>query len=254
MSLNNLKKEVSSLGTPERALVSARFFKTGKGEYGEGDVFVGLTVPQSRKIAVNYKDLSLEDIKKLLQSKIHEERLIALLILVHNFQKGDEKARKKIYDYYLTHTQYINNWDLVDLSADKIVGEYLYSYVIASDSEAISVNKGIAASSTPRNDVLVELAHSENLWERRIAMVATYAFIKNSISKPTLEIAEILLSDKNDLIQKAVGWMLREVGKRCSESIEEKFLQKYYQKMGRTALRYAIEHFSKKKRKAYMKK
>lgn len=212
--------------------MSQRFFKTGKGEYGEGDVFVGLSVPLMRKLALMYKDLAFADIKSLMQSKIHEERLIALFILVLQYRKGDSILKRKIVNFYLKNTKYINNWDLVDSSADKILGEYLMGKPI---------------------DLLIGLSKSSDLWERRIAMITTFQFIKNGSSKEALVIAEILISDKHDLIQKAVGWMLRELGKRCSEDVEEEFLQKHYKRMGRTALRYAIEHFPEERRRSYLK-
>ena len=206
-----------------------RFFKTGEGEYGFGDVFIGLTVPQSRNIAIKFKDLEFADIIELLKSKIHEERLIALLILVHKFQK-EPLEQRRIYDFYIKNTKYVNNWDLVDLSSDKIVGGYL-------------IDK-------PK-EILVKFANSENIWEKRIAMISTYNFIKNNKFKDSLKIAEILVNDKNDLIQKAVGWMLREIGNRDREQ-ELKFLKKYYKKMGRTALRYALEKFPESLRKKYL--
>jgi 3-methyladenine DNA glycosylase AlkD len=192
---------------------------------------LGLTVPQSRKIAIKFKDLSFSDIKKLLQSKIHEERVIALLILVHNFEKGSKEHQKDIYDYYLKNTKYINNWDLVDLSADKIVGQYLLD---------------------KSKDILFRLAHSENLWERRISIVATYQFIKDGRYQETLTISKMLLNDQHDLIHKAVGWMLREVGKKCSEDLLVEFLGKHYKQMPRTMLRYAIERLQEKLRKKYL--
>lgn len=230
--LNQLCIELSKLKNPQKASILARFFKTGKGEYGEGDQFLGIVVPDSRKIAIKYRQLPFSDISKLLESKIHEERFIALLILVHNFQKGDKKERKKIYDFYLSSIKFINNWDLVDLSADKIVGAYLLD---------------------KKRNILVSLARSQKIWERRIAIIATFQFIKNNQFAETLKIAKILLTDKHDLIQKAVGWMLREVGKRNQEA-EEKFLAKHYRQMPRTMLRYAIERFKPEKRLWYLKK
>src|SRR3990167_2362985 len=200
-----------------------RFFKTAEGEYGYGDIFIGLTVPDLRRLAVKYKDMPFDEIYKLLRSEIHEERLIALLILVYNFQK-EEMLQRRIYEFYLKNTKFVNNWDLVDLSSDKIVGGYL-------------IDK-------PK-DVLFRLAKSTNIWERRIAMISTYNFIKNDMFDDALSIAETLIEDKNDLIQKAVGWMLREVGNRDLKT-EEKFLKKHYKIMGRTALRYAIEKFPEK--------
>ena len=227
--LNSLRKDLKKLSNKKKASVLQRFFKTGEGEYGFGDIFIGLTVPQSRNIAIKFKDLDFADIIELLKSKIHEERLIALLILVHKFQK-EPLEQRRIYDFYIKNTKYVNNWDLVDLSSDKIVGGYL-------------IDK-------PK-EILVKFANSENIWEKRIAMISTYNFIKNNKFKDSLKIAEILVNDKNDLIQKAVGWMLREIGNRDREQ-ELKFLKKYYKKMGRTALRYALEKFPESLRKKYL--
>lgn len=230
-SLKQLQKDIRKSASPVKANASQWFFKTGKGQYGEGDVFLGLTVPETRKLVKNYHDLSLNDVEKLLHSKYHEERLIAVLVLVEQFRKADEKLQKQIYDYYLANTKYINNWDIVDSSAHKVIGAYLR-------------NKD--------RSVLQKLAHSESLWERRIAIIATFAFIANHEHKDTLAIADILLGDKHDLIQKAVGWSLREVGKRISQNIEEEFLKTRYTNMPRTMLRYAIERFPEEKRKAYL--
>ncbi|OGE14391.1 DNA alkylation repair protein [Candidatus Daviesbacteria bacterium RIFCSPHIGHO2_12_FULL_37_11] len=236
--LKKLRADLEKFKNPEKAKSLQRFFKTGKGQYGEGDIFLGISVPILRKIAIKYKDLPFTGITKLLKSKIHEERLIALLLLVHNFQKGDKKKRKEIYEFYLKSTKHINNWDLVDLSAPKILGADLLDPRLREDDKKI----------------LYKLAKSENLWERRIAIIATYQFIwKAKEYKNTFKIAEILLSDKHDLIQKAVGWMLREVGKRISQDTEEDFLRKNYHKMGRTALRYAIERFPESLRIKYLK-
>ncbi len=229
--LLELSKYLESLANKKRITDYQRFFKTKKGEYGEGDVFIGVTVPKSRLVAKRYSDLSFSDIAKLLKSKIHEERLVALLTLVNQFKKADEKGRKAIYNLYLKNTKYINNWDLVDLTASKIVGEYL---------------------SDKNKEVLYKLARSNSLWERRIAIIATGCFISKGKFDQTLKISEILLNDNHDLIHKAVGWILREVGKRNQE-IEEEFLKKYYKKMPRTMLRYAIEKFPDKKRKKYLK-
>ncbi len=227
--LNKLRTEIKKSADRQKVSFLQKFFKTGEGEYGFGDIFVGLTVPRSRQLAVKYKDLDFNDILTLLKSPIHEERLIALLILVHQYEK-EELLQRRIYEFYLKNTKYINNWDLVDLSSDKIVGAYL-------------IDK-------PK-DVLVKLSKSKNLWERRIAILATYNFIKNKMFDDTLLIAQNLVDDKNDLIQKAVGWMLREVGKRDIKK-EEQFLKKYYKTMGRTALRYAIEKFPQSLRKKYL--
>lgn len=230
--LQDLRKDLEKIADPKRARVLQRFFKTKKGEYGEGDVFLGITVPESRSIAQKYKDLSSDKITELLRSEIHEERLIAVLFLVHNFQTGNKQNKKAIYNFYLKHTKYINNWDLVDLSADKIAGEYLLD---------------------KKRDILIALANSKNLWERRIAIMTTFQFIKKQKSSEwTFKIAEILLNDKHDLIQKAVGWMLREVGKRIGQGVEEEFLIKHYKQMPRTMLRYATERFPKRARKIYL--
>lgn len=231
MTTASPQQQLKKLANPKKAIGVARFFKTGKGEYGEGDVFLGITVPQIRIIAKQCKDLSLKEIEKLLQSKIHEERLLALIILVNQFKKADEGNQKQIFDLYLSNTKYINNWDLVDCSAEYIVGGYL-------------MNRS--------KNILKLLAQSNLLWERRIAIMATFHFIKQKQHEHTFTIAKILVKDEHDLIHKAVGWMLREVGKRISEAIEEAFLQQHYQQMPRTMLRYAIERFDEKKRKKYL--
>jgi len=230
--LSDLVKELQNLKDPRRAEVSAWFFKTGPGQYGEGDVFLGITVPDQRKVAKKYLNLSFADIKKLLVNKIHEYRLVGLLILVENYKKTDEVVKKKIYDFYVLNLKYVNNWDLVDLSADYILGDYLLNH---------------------QRSLLYKLSRSVNLWERRVAIVATYRFIKNNRFSDTLKIAALLIDDDHDLIHKAVGWMLREVGKR-DQMLEEKFLQKYYKIMPRTMLRYAIERFDEAKRKHYLEK
>ncbi len=226
-----LKKELQKLANPEKAKNLQWFFKTGKGEYGEGDLFLGITVPEQRKIAKRYQDLSLKEIRKLLSSRYHEHRLTSLLILVIKYTKSDESGKKEIADFYLNNTKHINNWDLVDLSADIILGNYL----LEKDRK-----------------ILYKLAKSENLWERRIAIMATFNLIKNNKFKDTLKISKILLKDKHDLIHKAVGWMLREIGKR-DMATEEVFLKIYYKEMPRTMLRYAIEKFNQEKRRTYLK-
>jgi len=231
MSLFLIKKEIKKHANPEQASILQRFFKTGKGEYGEGDVFYGIKVPEQRKIAKQFKDSSFTDLRSLLNSKIHEERLIAAFILVEQYKKGDDKKKKAVFDFYLKNKKGINNWDLVDLSAPQIIGEHLL------DKE---------------KDLLYKFAHSKNLWEKRISVLSTFIFIRNHFFDDTLNISEILLNDKHDLIQKAVGWMLREIGKRDLIT-EEEFLQKHYKTMPRTMLRYAIEKFPEEKRKAYLK-
>ena len=227
--LRSLREELERLTDNKKASFLQRFFKTGKGEYGEGDIFVGLTVPQSRILAVKYKDLSFLEILELLKSKIHEERLIALLILVYRFEKNSNEQRR-IYEFYLKNLKFVNNWDLVDLSSHHIIGEYLLD--------------------KPK-DILFELARSKNFWERRISLISTFAFIRDGKLDISLELAEILVDDKHDLIQKALGWMLREIGKKDLET-EETFLKKYYKQMRRTALRYAIEKFPEEKRLSYI--
>lgn len=229
ITLSSLQKDLKKEANKKKSEVLSRFFKTGEGEYGFGDVFLGLTVPQSRILAIKYKDLTFLDLATLLKSKVHEERLIALLILVHKFDK-EPMEQRRIYDFYLKNTKYVNNWDLVDLSSDKIVGGYL-------------IDK-------PK-EILFKLAKSKNLWERRIAIVSTYNFIKKNKFDATFKIAEVLIEDKEDLIQKALGWMLREVGNRDLGK-QEKFLKDRYKKMGRTALRYAVEKFPESKRKKYL--
>ena len=229
--LNKLKQDLQKLANKEKAVILQRFFKTGKGEYGHGDIFLGITVPDQRKIAKKYINLNLKQIKELLKSKMHEHRLIVLLLLVEKYKKADENIKKDIINFYLSHTNYINNWDLVDLSSHQILGDYL-------------INKD--------KNILYKLANSNNLWEKRISIISTYTFIRNNKFQDTLNISRILLDDKHDLIHKAVGWMLREIGKRNLE-IEENFLKKYYKKMPRTMLRYAIEKFDKNKREFYLK-
>lgn len=228
--LTQLKKDLHKLNNPQKAKFLARYFKTGKGEYAEGDVFLGITVPEQRKIAKKYPSLNLKDLQKLLNSKIHEERLVSLMILRIKYLKAGAQKRKEIYEFYLNNTRNINNWDLIDLSSGEIVGDYL-----------LDKDKAI----------LYKLAKSKSIWEKRIAMLATYPYIKSGNFKDALKIAQILLHDRHDLIQKAVGWMLRETGKR-DQKVEEEFLKKYYKMMPRTMLRYAIEKFDKKKRKFYL--
>ena len=229
--LIELKNALKKISNKEDAKILQRFFKTNKGEYGEGDIFIGVRVPQQRELVKKYWEMNLKEVESLLKTNIHEYRLVALLILVKKFEGADEKLRKKIFNLYLKNTKYINNWDLVDLTAPNIVGTYLLD---------------------KSRDILYRLAKSKNLWERRIAILATYTFIKQGEYQDTLKISEILLKDKHDLIHKAVGWMLRELGKRVDQAIEEKFLKKYYKSMPRTMLRYAIERFSEKKRKKYL--
>lgn len=236
MELADLRKEVHLLGSSEKAKASARFFKTKEGEYGFGDTFLGLTVPQSRIIAKKYAQLPLASVIELLHSSYHEERLISLLILINQFVTGDTVKKKEIFELYLNNTAWINNWDLIDTSADKIVGNYLVQKYNRQDAVRI----------------LERLARSDSMWERRIAMLSTFAYIAKGESTMTLHIAKILLHDSQDLIHKAVGWLLREVGKRVSETDEKNFLDTHYKTMPRTMLRYAIERFSSVERAAYL--
>lgn len=226
--LGKIRKEVRLISDPERAKNLAWFFKTGKGEYGYGDKFIGLKVPQIRELAKKYKDINIVDIESLVHSPIHEERMLALIIMTKRYLK----EKDKFYKLYIKNRKYINNWDLVDITCPRIVGDYL-------------LNK-------PR-DTLYKFARSKNLWEKRISIIATATFIQQKDFADTLKISEILLNDKHDLIHKAVGWMLREVGKRDKKT-EEAFLQKHHQKMPRTMLRYAIEKFPENERKIFLSK
>jgi len=228
--ISKLRSKIKTLADKEVAETMQWFFKTGKGDYGEGDIFVGLKVPLQRKLAREFKDLSLAEIGELLNSSIHEERLISLIILIDKYQKTDEKGKKLIFNFYMKQRKGINNWDLVDISAPKILGRYL-----------LEKDKGI----------LFKFAVSKNLWERRIAIISTQEFIKNNNFKTTLQIASMLIKDEHDLIHKAVGWMLREIGKK-DIALEEKFLRVHYKEMPRTMLRYAIEKFPETKRKKYL--
>lgn len=231
MGLTELQKQVRTLGDPKTAAFLQRFFKTGPGEYGEGDRFVGIRVPTLRKLAKTYRELSCDDTFALLRSPIHEERLLALIILVEHFRRETAAGKEKIFSEYLSHTDYINNWDLVDSSAEHIVGAFLFD-----------------RDRSP----LCGLARSGSLWERRIAILSTFHFIKRDDFDDTLRIAEILKNDPEDLIHKAVGWMLREVGKR-DPGAEEMFLKPRYRTLPRTLLRYAIERFPEPKRQRYLR-
>jgi len=231
--LKNLKNDLRSFQRLEKAKILMRFFKTGKGEYGEGDEFLGLMTDETRSVAKKYFDLPLADISKLLASKLHEERVVAVMILAKRFNKADLSGKKEIYDFYFENISGINDWDLVDSSAPIIVGGYLYL-------------------SGETREVLYKLVKSNNLWKKRIAMMATFYFIKERDFSDALKIAEILVNDSHDLIHKAVGWMLREVGNR-DIGTEEKFLEKYYKQMPRTMLRYAIEKFPEEKRQKCLK-
>ncbi|MBI2573442.1 DNA alkylation repair protein [Candidatus Woesearchaeota archaeon] len=229
MSSHSIQSDLQSLANSQKAAFFPSFFKTGPGQYGEGDVFIGVTVPQQREVAKKYANLPLPEIKNLLDSPIHEHRLTALLILVLQYQKTKDK---KIVDFYLANTTRINNWDLVDTSADKILGTYL----LDKDRQ-----------------LLYTLVKSPLLWERRIAIIATFAFIKQKDFTDTIKLSQLLLADKHDLMHKAVGWMLREMGKRDETTLCH-FLDQHVKKMPRTALRYAIERLDEKKRKQYLQK
>lgn len=231
MTAKRIKAELRRLADEKKAEILRRFFKTGPGQYAQGDIFLGIPVPKIRKLLPLATGLDLTDLLALLRSKVHEDRLLALLALTKKYSAGTLALKKKVYQAYLKHTRHINNWDLVDLSSPNIVGAYL-----ADKNRAI----------------LYRLAGSSSLWERRIAILATFYFIRLDRFNDTLKIATALLNDKHDLIHKACGWMLRETGKR-DPAVLEKFLRKNYKKMPRTMLRYAIEKFPENKRQAYLK-
>ncbi len=227
-----MKADLESVSDPVYADRLQGFFKTGEGEYGEGDLFIGVRVPDQSRVAKKYKELSLPDSRLLLHSKVHEHRLTALFILVEQFNKGDDKTRKQIVDLYLENIAYVNNWDLVDSSAPKILGEWLVD--------------------RPR-DLLYDMADGEVLWERRISIVSTFAFIARGELDDALALAESLIDDEHDLIHKASGWVLREVGKKDVNVLEE-FLMRHSRRMPRTMLRYAVEKLSPSRKKFYTKK
>ncbi|MFH0970452.1 MAG: DNA alkylation repair protein [Candidatus Diapherotrites archaeon] len=229
--MNALREELKKYASEERRKVNIRFFKTGKGEYGEGDQFIGVTVPECRKVASTFLDTPIIQLKKTLHSPLHEERLVGLFILVEKYRKAiTEKEKKKIVDFYLKNKEKVNNWDLVDLSAYKILGNYL----LHQDKK-----------------ILHTLAKSPSLWDRRIAILSTYASIQEDQFNDTFLLCEKFLSDKEDLMHKACGWMLREIGKRDEKALET-FLKKHHLKMPRTMLRYSIERFPKNKREKYL--
>jgi len=227
---NQIQNELAGLSDPDDAVFLQGYFKTGPGQYGEGDIFRGIRVPVLHKLSWKYRGVSLDTADLLLRSAYHEDRLLALLILIHKYASADETARKPIYKLYLNRTGYINNWDLVDLSAFRIVGAHLKD-----------------RSRRP----LYTLALSKSLWERRISVLATFYYIRDYDFEDSLNIAALLLNDNEDLIHKAVGWMLREIGKR-DLAVEEEFLRKHYRQMPRTMLRYAIERFLRDTRLAYL--
>jgi 3-methyladenine DNA glycosylase AlkD len=230
ITAKEISKRLREMGDKEDAEFLQGFFKTGAGQYGEGDIFLGIRVPKVRKLAQECQKLPPEKILPLLRSRYHEERLFALIVLVNAFEKSNETTQKTIYDLYLANTAYINNWDLVDISAPRIVGAYLL---------------------TKNRKPLYQLAKSKSLWERRIAVLATFYFIQSNQFADTLKIAGMLLQDKEDLIHKAVGWMLRETGKRDIEHLES-FLKEHCRTMPRTMLRYAIEKFTPSRRKMFL--
>lgn len=232
VSLQQLENELQSLGSPEKAAFLSRFFKTGSGQYGEGDQFLGITMPEIRSVVAKYSTLSLHDWEKLLHSPFHEFRMAALIGLMKRFQKSkkDEAVQQAIFEIYLSNLDFINNWDLVDVTCRDIVGAYL-------------LHKD--------RSILYQLAERSHLWAQRVAIVSTWYFITRNQFSDTIRISELLLSHKHDLIHKAVGWMLREIGKR-DELVLEEFLDTHVKQMPRTALRYAIERFPESKRKYYL--
>lgn len=230
LSVADLMRELRLHTDKEKAALLRRFFKTGPGEYGDGDEFLGIVVPTQRRIAKKYLHLNLQDLITILKSKIHEYRFTALVILGEKYKRGTRIEKEKIVRFYLRNRRYINNWDLVDTSTPLILGDYFLTH-------------------DPR--IIFTLARSRNLWDRRIAILATFPFIKEGRYTETVQIAEILLEDTHDLIHKAVGWALRELGKKSLKA-EEKFLHTYAHRMPRTMLRYAIERFSASKRKKYL--
>ena len=231
MTASNVKKALAELADPEKAAFYPRFFRAGKGEYGEGDQFIGVVVPNQRKVARKHRTLPLGEVDLLLRSPIHEHRLTALLILVEQFQRGDAAKRSEVANFYLARLDRVNNWDLVDLSAPKILGPYLQNR---------------------SRELLYELAASGQLWRQRIAVLANYPYIKRGDFDDILRLADQLLEHRHDLIHKAVGWMLREVGKQDMPVLEA-FLHSRYTRMPRTTLRYAIERMEPARRKAYLK-
>ena len=230
--INELKIDLDTEANSEYARIMRGFFKTGKGQYGEGDEFLGIKAPIQRKIASRYQSITFDELQDLLESRIHEYRFTALVILINKYKKADSNFKRKIFEFYKKNLHNINNWDLVDFSAPSIIGDFL----LDKSKERV---------------LLYEFAKSDQLWTRRIAIISTLKFIKVDQYNDTIFISKILLNDKHDLIHKAVGWMLREVGKR-NQLVEEKFLDQHYKDMPRVMLRYAIERFSDDKRKHYL--
>ncbi|QQG52909.1 MAG: DNA alkylation repair protein [Candidatus Falkowbacteria bacterium] len=238
-NFKDIAQSLDSLADNKQAVILQRFFKTGPGEYGAGDVFLGIKVPVQRLVAKKYQSVPLSAVARLLKSKIHEYRLVGLLILIKKYEAADSRELKQeIFYFYVDNFLAINNWDLVDLSAPKIVGDYLFNYYQGKNKSSLKFLENLAAS--------------HNLWERRIAIISTFYFIYRGQTRETFVIAAKLLSDQHDLIHKAVGWMLREAGKRVSEPELLKFLDANLKKMPRTALRYAIERLAESKRRAYL--
>ncbi len=229
--MNKITDEIQAIATPERAKASEWYFKTGKGQYGEGDIFIGISNPDLRAICKNHKHLAFSELQELLDSPIHEYRLAALIILVEQMKKAKGEIRQEIYDFYLDNTHNINNWDLVDCSARDIVGAYLFD---------------------KNRSILYDMARTTHLWTQRIAIISTLYFIKNKQFYDTLKISEILLSHKHDLIHKAVGWMLREAWKQGGEKQVEDFLEQKIGQIPRTALRYSIEKMTDERKKYFM--
>jgi 3-methyladenine DNA glycosylase AlkD len=229
--IEEIRKELRKYSSPENAIILQRFFKTGPGEYGEGDIFLGVKVPSIRKTAAAFSGISFTDLKKLIRSPYHEERLLALIILTKQYNKSDETGKEKIIEFYLANRKFVNNWDLVDLSAPYLLGPYFY------DKD---------------RKLLYELTAKGDLWEKRIAVLSTFFFIKRMDFSTSFDLITLLIHEKRDLLQKACGWMLREIGKR-DPLAEEVFLEIHYKTMPRTMLRYAIEKFPEQKRQAYLK-
>lgn len=225
------QKDLRKFSSKEKAQILQRFFKTGPGQYGEGDVFIGVKVPEIRQVCREHRDIKLPEVKKLVQSEIHEDRVLGLLILVDQFNRADEKKQKQIFDFYIKNRKHINNWDLVDLTAPNIVGIWLYE----NDQSA----------------PLYQWVKSKKLWERRIAVLATFTFLRRGRYQETLDLCQMLLNDPEDLMHKASGWMLREMGKRDLKPLLQ-FLNQYAHVMPRTMLRYSIEKLSPKLKKKYM--
>lgn len=231
MSAREVQKALRQKADPKKAKVLRSFFKTGPGQYGEGDIFLGVTTVQTRQIAAEFSDLGFSEIQKLLKSSVHEHRVVAVRILVARYKKSDVRKQKQVFDFYIRNLARINNWDLVDLSAHSIVGPHL------------GKNK---------TSFLLGLAKSKDLWARRVGIVATLHYIRQGNVNEVFTVSEALLNDTQDLIHKATGWMLRETGKYCKAGLLESFLDKHATKMPRTMLRYAIERFPEKKRKTYL--